>query len=279
MDIFKENTQFLKLEQQCICNDALAKLINIDSQTLYRKKYQNWYKENGKFYYVKTLNSKEILNYLLCEKIATTIFNLQAPEFLLAKIPFYISTALTIHYKIGLASLNFRKPEKTYFYANQDYFPFCNPKEAFLFLEQFFSILNNDLYQKLVDDLLNLITFHIYTGMRDLIDCNLLFEKVKDGFLLATLYDFDFCFENGIIEKYHYKSSICEFDLPSKDLANFLEKYPEFSSILLKIENIDMSKILNEIANEKNLFINDFYKKYYLKQDEIKKDFIRSIHL
>lgn len=269
MNIFIEGTPFLELKDKIIYTKENAKKINIDDKTFQNPKYNNWYLVNGEAYYGKVLMDKEILNHLLCEKIASTIYKLKTVHFIPAKIM----------NKTGLASLNFREQGRNYFYANQDYFPFLNPRQTFIYLEQFFSFLNDSLYQKLVRDLLNLISFHIYAGLRDLIDCNLLFQKENGGFSLAPLYDFDFCFENGRLQKYHYKSSIYTFDLPGKDLDSFLDKYPEFGECLLKMESIDMEKFLSEIESEKHLFINDIYREYYLKQDEIKKDFIRSLHL
>lgn len=131
----------------------------------------------------------------------------------------------------------------------------------------------------MVDDLLKLVSFHIYTGLRDLINCNLLFQQEIDGFSLAPIYDFDFSFENGLIETYYYKSSICNFKLSSDDLNELISLYPKFREYLLLMLEIDMEKILVEIETEHHLEINELYQEYYQKQDKIKKDFIRNLHL
>ncbi len=232
MAIFTEKTKILELNNKIICTEE-----------------------------------KEILNYLLCEKIASTIYKLQTAHFIPAKIG----------YKTGLASLNFRKPDAKYFYASQEYFPFRSPYDTFAFLKNFFLFLDLEPYHKLIDDLLRLISFHIFTGLRDLIDCNLLFQKEIDGFSLAPLYDFDFSFENGILEKYHYKSSICIFDLPSEDLIKLLEFYPNFRKYLLFMLEIDMGSFLEEIKEENDLEIGELYQNYYLKQDKIKKGFHKKL--
>ncbi len=269
MPIFTEKTVFLELQDKVEITKEYAEKINIDYEMIKKGRYQNWYMVNDENYYGKILNDKEILNYLLCEKIANSIYKLQTAHFIPAKIG----------YKTGLASLNFRKSDKNYFYANQDYFPFDNPNDTFPYLEQFFSLSHHNHYQKLINDLLKLISFHIYTGLRDLIDCNLLFQKEAEEFSLSPLYDFDFAFENGTLKNYHYKSSICHFDLPSEALDKLLESYPNFRKYLLFIFTIDMKQLLEEIEQEYYFDINELYKSYYLKQDKIKKDFIKTLHL
>lgn len=270
MAIFTEETKILELNNKIICTEENARNINIDYKTFQTAKYKNWYIANGGgVYYGKVLNDKEILNYLLCEKIAGKVYELQTAHFIPAKI----------RNKTGLASLNFRKRDVDYFYASQDYFPFDNPTQALRCLKNFFYISKRNEYYKLVDDILRLISFHIYTGLRDLIDCNLLFQEEENGFSLAPLYDFDFAFEHDIVEKYYYKSTLCFFALPSEDLNELLEYYPYFRNYLLFMLNINMKIFLEEIKKENNLEISELYQSYYLKQDKIKKDFVRSLHL
>lgn len=244
MALFTGDTNFLELNKKIECTQEFAKTINIDYKTLENVRYQNWYSTyEGGIYYGKILYENEILNYLLCEKIANTIYKLQTPHFEVAKIE-----NIT-----GLASLNFRKPSVQYFYASQDYFPFKNPNITLSYLTNFFSFSNSRGYDKLIVDLFKLISFHIYTGLRDLINCNLLFQKEVDGFSLAPLFDFDYAFENGILEKYHYKSSICNFVLPGEDLTQLLENYPDFRKYLHLMLKIDMKKLLGEIEMEYHL--------------------------
>lgn len=269
MALFTEETKFLELTNRIMCTKENAERINIDYKTFQYTKYKNWYIARGEAYYGKVLNDREILNYLLCEKIANTIYKLQTAHFIPAKIG----------YKTGLTSQNFRKPGINYFYASQSYFPFHNPTQTLQFLKQFFSIANDDGYKNLIDNLLKLLSFHIYTGLRDLINCNLLFQEEIDGFSLAPLYDFDFAFENGIIEKYDYKSSICTFTLPSEDLTRLLENYPDFRKYLLLILDIDMENFLEEIKIENAFNVSELFQNYFFKQDKIKKDFVRSLHL
>lgn len=269
MSIFTEETTFLELKDRVEITKEFAERMNINYEMVKKGRYQNWYIASGENYYAKILNDKDILNYLLCEKIANTIYGLQTAHFIPSKIG----------NKTGLASLNFRKPDINYFYASQYYFPFNNPNDTFPYLEQFFSLSHHNRYYKLINDLLKLISFHIYTGLRDLIDCNLLFQKEEGQFSLSPLYDFDFAFENGILTKYHYKSSICHFDLPSNEFNELLKSYPSFRKYLLIIFTIDMKKILEQIELEYCFNINELYKSYYLKQDKIKKDFVRSLHL
>lgn len=269
MFMFTNETEILELRNKILCTEENARSINIDYKTMQELRYQNWYLVNGQVYYGKDLMDRGILNYLLCEKIANTIYQLETAHFVPAKIG----------YKTGLASLNFRKSNVNYFYANQEYFPFDSPIQTLQYLSQFFSISNDEGYHLLVHKILKLISFHIYTDLRDLIDCNLLFQEEENGFSLAPLYDFDFAFENGIINKYYYKSSISHFALPSEDLEKVLQFYPNFRNDLLLILEIDMEKVLEEITKENHLEISDIFKEHFLKQDKIKKDFIRSLHL
>lgn len=126
MALFTSETNFLELNNRMECTKEFAKTINMDYETLKKLRYRNWYLANGELYYAKDLiGDKEVLNYLLCEKIANTIYELQTSHFVLAKI----------ENKIGLASLNFRHPNINYFYANQDYFPFWHPHETLVYLK------------------------------------------------------------------------------------------------------------------------------------------------
>lgn len=264
MDIFTEDTVFLELNKKVLFTDE----INIDYNTFNR--YPNWYQKNGNFYYGKLLDSKGILIHLLCSYIANEVFNLKASKFFLAKIG----------NKTGLASLNFREKDSVYFYANSTYFPsFLAPHQLLVYLKKCIPLDNEEIYQNLVNDLLNLISFHIYVGLRDIIPCNVLLKKEIEGFSLANVYDFDYAFENGKLNKYNYRSCICSFSLPSKELDTLIEYFPKFKTNLLKMMDIDMSSYLEKLATEKNLYINDLYKDYFFKQDEIKKEFVRSLHL
>lgn len=67
--------------------------------------------------------------------------------------------------------------------------------------------------------------------------------------------------------------------MPSEDLTKLLEFYPNFRKYLLFMLEIDMRSFLEEIKEENDLEIGELYQNNYLKQDKIKKDFIRSLHL
>lgn len=65
MAIFTEKTKILELNNKIICTEENAENINIDYKTFQNPKYKNWYIANeGRVYYGKVLNDKEILNYL-----------------------------------------------------------------------------------------------------------------------------------------------------------------------------------------------------------------------
>ena len=128
--IFNEQTPFLKLEEKVLPTLENASKINIDMHTFSREKYQKWYLFHERYYYFKALPIFEILSYLLAEKIGTTYFSLPMAHFTPAKVLD----------SVGLASLNFRKKEKCYFYGSMDYFPFLDPVSAFSFLKNFFNM-------------------------------------------------------------------------------------------------------------------------------------------
>lgn len=264
----RDNNNILRLENKVEINRENAININIDMPTF--KTYPNWYMKQDDFYYFKKMeNYKELLNYLVCEKLIKSYYNFETANY----IPAYANG------KYGVASKNFRQTDKKHFYASPYYFnPFCDALGVFKALQYHF--FSSKKYENLLNHLFQLISFQVYTTMTDLIEPNFLFSEEIDGFQLAPISDFDCAFDcPPKINLYCYSSAICRFIMPSCDFDNLISKYPNFAKFLKITEEIDISKILSSIEEEYGLYINELYKEHYLKHDEGQKEFIRSLHL
>ena len=269
--IFTDETTFLLLEEKVPIIEENAKKINIDLDTFFCKKYQNWYIYDGKYYYFKALSSFEILNYLVAEKIGTKYFTLPIVHFIPAKV----------FNSKGLASLNFRNKEKSYFYGNRKYFSSdSNPIQTLSFLKTFFE--RDKSYFNLTKDLLRLVAYHIYLSLGDIVYCNLLFQENKDGFSLADVSDLDNAFIDTNINFdasiYYYFSDMFSFAIPSSDFTELITNFP-FEEALKIILDINIEQILNSLEKEYFLFISPLYRKYYCKQDQLKKDLVHHLFL
>jgi len=263
INLYTEKTKIINLKNRIEINKENAKKINT---TLFElRAYPNWYYENGIYYYYKECrNNIEILNHFICEKIAEK-FNVLTANYIPAKD----------NYCSGLATPNFRKQGINYQISQKEYFFVKNASIVFNNLE--ISFINAD---DLINDLLKLIAFHIYTGLIDIHPYNILFIKDGNKLNLAPAFDYDYAFQSSDeLKKFSYLSAICGFDIPSKDFEEILNKYPYFKDYLNLFLTINMNELLNEITEEYNLYINELYSDHYKKQDEIKKEFIRKLHL
>lgn len=264
--IFNEKTKFLELNNKVDFSLEVAKTINIDEDTF--RTYSHWYLYNGEFYYYKkSYNEYEMLNHLICAKIAE-FFKLLTVQFQLAKA----------EDSVGLASKNFRV-------ANCDYVSagfFSYNMDAIFALQEYerrFSIGNN-LSDKMISDILKLIAFHIYTSLDDLIIENIIFKETKDSFALDYSFDYDYAFNcEKDPKEIQYGSPICGFAIPSVEFDKILLKYPFFADYLKSFLDINMDNILKKVVEEHSLSLNELYLDHYKEQDEIKKEFIRGLDL
>lgn len=264
--IFNEKTKFLELNSKVDFSLEVAKTINIDEETF--RTYSHWYLYNEEFYYYKkSYNEYEMLNHLICAKVAE-FFNLLTVQFQLAKA----------EDSVGLASKNFRV-------ANCDYVSagfFSYNMDAIFALQEYESRFSkgNNLADKMISDILKLIAFHIYTSLDDLIKDNIIFKETKNSFSLDHLSDYDYAFEcEKGIKEIQYGSPICGFTIPSVDFDKILLKYPFFADYLKLFLDINMDDILKSVVKEHGLSLNKLYLDHYKEQDEIKKEFIRGLHL
>lgn len=267
INIYTDKTDILNLESKIMPTRENASRININYDEL--KAYSNWYYKNDNFYYFKkSCNNIEILNHLICEKVA---------EYFKVLTAHYIPAIADNSY--GVASPNFRKPNISYQAASLDYFwVYVDVLTIFNTLE--INSENNKTASKLINDLLKLISFHIYTELDDIHSYNVLFERNNKSLNLAPAFDYDYAFESKEnLQSITYGSAICGFDIPSPDFEQLLTKYPYFKKYLNLFLTIDIKQILNALIDKWNLSVNELYIDHYKKQDEIKKEFIRSLHL
>ena len=69
---------------------------------------------------------------------------------------------------------------------------------------------------------------------------------------------------------------MCCFEIPSKEFTKLLDWFPCFRETLKSLENIDMDSIFTDLKENENLNIPINLYDHYLKQDEIKKQLVRS---
>lgn len=262
LNLYTEQTEILHLEKQLFKTTQNICKYNLDWSKF--SVYPYWYKKGEACYYFKAVNPIEALNHFICERIAP-VFSLSSAHF----VPASISNCY------GIASENFRKKDITY----------CYPSSwDFLIIEDLLSYIQTGKFRESTkqfeQDLLRVIAFQIYTEWDDLHFENLMFQKEKNGYRVAPLFDFDYAFsakEN--LSNYMYRSFLYEFLIPSKELETLLTQYPFFQDLLISILEIDMEAILREIETTWSLCVNELYWEHYKRQDELKKDLIRNLHL
>lgn len=116
----------------------------------------------------------ELLNVLISEAVAPS-FQVKTPHFILGKVNRKIGRK--VEKQIGLASKNFRDPNKEYIYGSTKYFPYCSLCDNFEYLKHYFIILND--YEKFIDYFLSVISYQIYINLNDIAFGNTLFEKIR----------------------------------------------------------------------------------------------------
>ncbi len=268
--IFSETTQIREFTQKVQANVENAKKINIDIQTM--KDYDHWYMYNNQYCYFKPMDSKwgkywldlYILNHFVGEKIAA-YFRVPSAHFFLARVQDCI----------GLASVNFRRKNAQYeAYDNLGGLSFL---DVLKFYENNF-LKNKELHP--ISPLLRLLAFHIYCDLGDLSDVNVLIKKTQKGFSLCPVFDYDemfFC--DPSIDSYLYESPICTLQIPSYEFNQLKELYPEINEYFHYFRTIDMEKILQRVQKEFSLIHCEKYFLEYLRQDEIKKEWVRKLQL
>ncbi len=278
---FSETIEVLNLKERFPYSSNHAKLLNIDAFTM--NLYDSWFFYENNFYYFKKRKAQDLINHLLAERIAK--------EYELPVIHF-IPAVFNGH--SGLASLNFRQSSKAYIYGDNDLFPFEGILANLSFIEKFFK--TPSFYQLFLKKFFDLISFHIYLGLGDICSYNLLFEKEREGIKIAPIYDFDGCFETPLSPYYRYVSDFGRFILPTpifykkkaiktderNDLKNFetlLQLYPDFRTSLLKILDVSVEKIIEEVEKFLDFSFSDDLFEHYIEQDDIKKDIIRDLKL
>ena len=277
---FSETIIVLEFKDRVPYSRKNAQFLNIDEMTMVR--YNSWFVKENKFYYFKQRNFKGMMNHLLGERIAKQ-YGLPVVHF----------EPASFNGNLGLASLNFRESTKDYIYGNSDLFPFLSIFANFSFLKNFFNTTSS--YQSFLKKFFDLMSFHIYLSLKDLQFYNLLFEKEKDEIKLAPIYDFDFSFNVTWSPYYTYHSEFGQFILPTPsfecskkknyeydDLKTFetlLQLYPEFKVSLLKILDISIEKIIEEVGSFLDYSFSEHLFEHYIEQDEIKKELIRGLKL
>lgn len=267
--IFSPDTKFMELTTHISLSKKNAHNINIDYRIM--KCYNNWYLYQKQYYYFKEISNFPYdniftLNHLLGEQIAN-YFQIPTVHFVPAKVG----------NEEGIASLNFRNPNCLYQPYNLLEMSFF---DTLKFYQENFASDNHEPH--IISPLLRLIAFHIYTDLADLSDDNLLLSKNADGLSLAPIFDYDLLFTHDFdlnLTSYFYNTSVCSFEIPSKNFEYLLISYAEFKTYLTSFIDIDMDKILKEITEEYQLTNCERYFDEYKEEDEIKKEFIRSLHL
>ena len=222
----------------------IAKILNINYQIV--KTWNNWFYINNKWYYYKNFlqyqNSDEhFLNELIGEFLATFL------------------GLNTINYQIG-CTLNL------YLEAN------CTQLNNLINLKHYCK--SNEMYKKLLLQLLKMIALDIYMNQQDRTKNNFLFEKEKNGIILAPLYDYEksLTITSSTTDSPQYSSCIFGIDMSN---YNELVKYPELQNLLQIITTLDINDILDIISNKYKIKIPILQRKKYTEITEKRKKLIR----
>lgn len=267
--IFRKDTEFTVLKIKALLNSQNAEEINIPFKTM--KDYDNWYFYREKYCYFKTMNFGVqgfiyLLNHLVGERIAR-YFQVPSVHFFLAKAG---------QDDFGLASYNFRKQGCKYI-SYPDYWN-LSFQESLRFYEEKFVDNPKELHP--ISPLLRLVAHHIYTDLDELIPSNLFLEQNDRGWTITPVSDYDeLSFPESKITSYAYSSSIFDLEIPSKEFEYLLENYPEAREYFKKFLSLNIESILKEIQKEFHLENCDTYLGRYKRNDEIKKEFIHTLHL
>lgn len=248
----------------------IAKILNINYQIV--KTWNNWFYINNKWYYYKNFlqyqNSDEhFLNELIGEFLATFLG--------LNTINYQIGCTLNCEKEMeyGLLSENFRQKRKKYIVPTDLYLEVnCTQLNNLINLKHYCK--SNEMYKKLLLQLLKMITLDIYMNQQDRTKNNFLFEKEKNGIILAPLYDYEksLTITSSTTDSPQYSSCIFGIDMSN---YNELVKYPELQNLLQIITTLDINDILDIISNKYKIKIPILQRKKYTEITEKRKKLIR----
>ena len=195
------------------------------------------------------------INELICERIAT-IQNLNVNHYFLLSLDEFHGR---VKYKNIKKNNSILKLGSYDFCADLDriYFPCSTGVDLYDVLEW---PDNDDNRKELLDEILQLFAFDIYTWQRDRCFYNIMFEIDSESeFHLSKIYDFEESFDvndsyDGI---FHYDNSLYKFR-NLDDYLKLMDEFPKFREYLMSYQGIDLEREIKHVFDERDLNINKF---------------------
>lgn len=249
---------------------VLARKLKIDAEII--KVWNNWFYINNNWYYYK--------NFFHYEKAIENFINELIGEFLssylkLNTVKYNIGCTVNSENQIeyGLLSENFRDKKRKYIIPTDLYLDSdCMTLNNLENLKKYFK--SEHTYNMFLLQLLKMTAIDIYMNQKDRKKNNILFEKQKDGFSLAPLYDYEKSFITTESSINNLQYSCCIFGV---DISNSkeLNKYPKLKEFLELIINLDIEEILDYICNKYNIKIPETERKKYENNSNKRKKLIK----
>lgn len=215
--------------------------------------YNNWYKINERYYYLKVRDT------------LTTLFN----ELLGVEMSLYMHLP-TIKYElalfedsiIGLLSENFRIKGNDFHLAIT--LPTRKKVQNTQLLAQPFSLTNNELHEELA----NYIARNYYVNLRDR-HANVIYEKVGAKILLGPLYDYEQSFD--YLDATSYRDPLFNRAITLDMLRRYINFNRVLASSFERMMEYDIEYSLNKISEEKKIIIPKDVYEYYQELDSLGK--------
>lgn len=232
--------------KSCLTNEVpIIDLNSIKKWNYIEKTYFMW---NGDIYYAKRTNINEFIGEELANQINSKTACFEIFQ--------------NINGNIFIASKSFKKTTCTYYYP-LDFvkkFPISNHLEN---LENI--CLDKENYINFLNNIFKMFSIDIYMDQLDRFSNNIQFEQLNTGYTdLAPVYDYSIAdWDSSIM----YHNSLHSFS-DEDSYFDFYTKYPNLLEFLKQIQIINMSKVLENIENNKGILLPDKIKDIYLKNEE-----------
>ena len=244
------------LDRKDFYNGKEKWLKNLNYDKFEAHRLQNWALVKGKYYYVK---QERVLNEQVGEALAKKMWLPTSHNILGIKNGYVVNM-----------SENFKEQGKLYLNPDQIFANGCYDQ-----LQLFKKMLPQENYAKLENDVLKMYAIDIYMRQLDRANVNILFEKTKEGYELAPLYDYTSSMAGNYFKTYY--NALCEMDMNKASMEKVFETYPRLRVYLDMLSRVDLAKIVDDICNEYKLINTGDIKEYYKEEQEKSVNLIKSI--
>lgn len=233
--------------KSCLINEV--PIIDLDSIKKWNPLEKTYFSWNDDIYYIKRVNFNEFIGEELANQIDSKTVCFEIFQ--------------NVNGDIFMASKSFKKTNCTYYYPLDfvKMFPISNH------LENLKNIcLDQNNYINLLNNIFKMFSIDIYMEQVDRFSNNIQIEQFDTGYTdLAPIYDYSTsAWDDNIM--YHN----CLYSFIDEDTYfEFYNIYPNFLEILKRIQKVNMSKVLENIENNKEILLPNKIKDIYLRREEI----------